>query len=116
MSGNNILLKRFLPVLLREGLPVLAMVLLIPFVRDEYLLVGAYLALVSVGLSIRRERHDGLAFFSGLVLMTASEVLFIHTGVETFSQNSLFGLMPLWLPLLWGYGFVAIKRVLASLS
>jgi len=30
--------------------------------------------------------------------------------VETFVRNSLFGLMPLWLPFLWGYGFVAIKR------
>lgn len=42
--------------------------------------------------------------------MTASEAFFISTGVEVFIRNSLFGIMPLWLPLLWGYGFIAIRR------
>ena len=42
--------------------------------------------------------------------MILSEMIFISTGVEIFVRNTLFGLMPLWLPFLWGYGFVAIKR------
>ncbi len=42
--------------------------------------------------------------------MIASEYVFCSTGVETFVRNSLFGLMPIWLPFLWGYGFIAIKR------
>ncbi len=46
----------------------------------------------------------------GLIAITLSEYFFINTGVETFARQSLFGVMPLWLPLLWGYGFVAIKR------
>jgi hypothetical protein len=44
------------------------------------------------------------------------EYLFISTGVETFNRNSLFGIMPLWLPLLWAYAFVAIKRSVILLN
>jgi hypothetical protein len=42
--------------------------------------------------------------------MLISESIFISTGVEKFERNSLFGLMPIWLPFLWAYGFIAIKR------
>ena len=48
--------------------------------------------------------------------MIVSEYLFISTGVETFNRNSLFGLMPLWLPFLWGYAFVVMKRVIVVLD
>jgi hypothetical protein len=48
--------------------------------------------------------------------MIVSEYLFIKTGVETFNRTTLFGLMPLWLPFLWAYGFVAIKRSTEILS
>ena len=48
--------------------------------------------------------------------MIISEAIFISTGVETFIRNSLFGLMPLWLPFLWGYCFVAMKRAIKILN
>ncbi len=48
--------------------------------------------------------------------MIISEYLFIKTGVETFTRNSLFGLMPLWLPFLWAYAFVVIKRAIKILD
>lgn len=46
----------------------------------------------------------------GFIIMTISEYIFISTGVETFTRNSFLGLMPLWLPFLWAYGFVLISR------
>ena len=52
----------------------------------------------------------------GFFAMIASEYLFISTGVEKFERNSLLGLMPLWLPFLWAYGFVAIKRAISILG
>jgi hypothetical protein len=48
--------------------------------------------------------------------MTFFECIFILTGVETFIRNSLFGIMPLWLPFLWAYGFVVIKRAIAIIE
>ena len=90
--------------------PVALMVALIPIIASDYLLAGAYLLITAVSFLIKRERHDCLVYALGLVAMTVSEYFFISTGVETFVRNSLFGIMPIWLPLLWAYGFVAIKR------
>jgi hypothetical protein len=47
--------------------------------------------------------------------MTFFEFIFIQTGVEVFQRNSLFDLMPLWLPFLWAYGFVVMKRSIVLL-
>lgn len=92
------------------------MIGLIPFVQDDYLLTALYIGIILVSLATKCTRHDVLIFFVGAVFMTISEYLFISTGVETFVRNSLFGLMPLWLPLLWGYGFIVIKRSVSILG
>ncbi len=93
-----------------NAIPVLVMIGLIPVVSDDYILTLLYIAIIIVAFVLRREPNDILILAFGLVVMTASEYLFINTGVETFTRHTLFGLMPLWLPFLWGYGFVAIKR------
>jgi len=94
-----------------NAIPTLIMIGLIPLVANDYLLVGLYLVIIIIALSIKRTPLDLTALIAGLVLMTFAEYLFVSTGVETFTRNSLFGIMPLWLPVLWAYGFVAIKRI-----
>ena len=96
-------------------IPVIVMVALIPVLSNDYALTGAYLAIIAAALLIRYEKRDILFFSFGLVTMTIAEYLFISTGVETFRRNSLFGLMPLWLPILWAYAFVAMKRAIIIL-
>ena len=86
------------------------MIGLIPFVQNDYVLALLYVGIIIVALALKRTPNDLLILAFGFVAMIASEYLFISTGVETFNRNTLFGLMPLWLPFLWGYGFVAIKR------
>jgi hypothetical protein len=93
-----------------NALPVLVMVLLIPFVQNDFLLTGIYMCIIAVSFWIKYEPKDWVFFIFGFCIMIASELLFISTGVETFVRNSLFGIMPLWLPFLWAYGFVAIHR------
>ncbi len=92
------------------------MIGLIPLVQNDYILVALYVGIILVSLAIERTEHDVLLFFAGVVFMTISEYFFISTGVETFVRNSLFGLMPLWLPILWGYGFIVIKRSVSILN
>ncbi|HEY4514809.1 MAG TPA: hypothetical protein VJJ22_01470 [Candidatus Paceibacterota bacterium] len=95
------------------ALPVIIMIGLVPVVKSDYLLAGIYLVFI-VGLLIyKRERGDVAVLASGIILMTIFEFIFVSTGVEVFVRNSLFGLMPIWLPLLWGYGFLVIRRVVA---
>ncbi|MFZ2167519.1 MAG: hypothetical protein WAV50_01465 [Minisyncoccia bacterium] len=99
-----------------NAIPILVMIGLIPFVQDDYLLAGLYIGIIGVSLVIKYAKHDALILLFGAFFMAVSEYLFISTGVETFIRNSLFGLMPLWLPILWGYGFVVIKRSVSLLG
>lgn len=92
------------------------MIGLIPVVQDDYLLTVLYIGIILISLAVKRTQHDVLVFFVGAVFMMISEYLFISTGVETFIRHSLFGLMPLWLPILWGYGFIVIKRSVSILN
>lgn len=87
------------------------MIGLIPVISNDYLLTLLYLIVILVSLKvIDAKRKDYIVLFFGFIAMILSEYVFISTGVETFNRNSLFGIMPLWLPFLWAYGFVAIKR------
>lgn len=101
---------------LLNALPVLVMIALIPFISSDYLLVALYITIIAVALTLKRSPNDFLILAFGFVAMIASEYLFVSTGVETFNRNTLFGLMPVWLPFLWGYGFVAIKRSVEILN
>ncbi len=86
------------------------MVGLIPIIKNDYLLALADVAIVIISLSLHREAKDLKIFLFGLIALTISETIFVSTGIESFIRTSLFDLMPIWLPILWGYGFIAIKR------
>lgn len=90
---------------------VVVMVGFIPFIQNDYFLTILYIAIIAVAQFLQREKRDELLFAIGFFGMIISEYLFISTGVETFERNSLLGVMPLWLPFLWGYGFIAIRRL-----
>lgn len=93
-----------------NSIPILIMIGLISVIENDYLLTLIYVVIIAVSLIVRLESKDILFLIFGFCIMIIFEYLFISTGVEIFNRNSLFGLMPLWLPFLWGYGFVAIKR------
>ena len=99
-----------------NAIPVLLMIGLIPIIQNDYFLTVLYVGIVIASFLFKKEKGDILVFFFGFFIMTVCEVIFVSTGVETFVRNTLFGLMPLWLPFLWGYGFVAIKRALKILE
>lgn len=89
--------------------PIFFMIALIPYVRNDFVLAALYIAIIAVS-SLRYERHDFTYLAIGCLVLFVSEYFFISTGVETFERRSLLGVMPVWLPLLWAYVFVAIKR------
>ena len=112
---GSMLSKKITGVVL-YAIPIILMIGLIPFIENDYLLAGIYLLFIALLMCIKSERNDWLALVFGIIAITISEFFFVSTGVETFLRNSLFGLMPLWLPLLWGYAFVTIKRSLRILD
>ncbi len=97
-------------------LPILVMVGLIPLIHNDYWLSFVYIVIIVTSLLVKRSKNDLLFFVFGAFAMMVSESVFVRTGAEDFQRNSLFGLMPVWLPILWGYGFVVIKRSIEVLS
>ncbi len=97
-------------------IPIALMIGSIPWVVDDYMLTVVYAACIAGLLSVKSEDHDVLALVFGFAAITVSESFFVSTGVETFTRNSLFGIMPLWLPFLWAYAFLTIKRCLRILD
>ncbi len=110
MSGKNI--TRFE----EYALTIVVMLVAIPYVTNDYLLVFLYLFTPLLLFRLAPERYDAEAYLFGFIGVTICELLFIHTGVETFNRTTLFGVMPIWLPFLWAYAFVVIKRVLKLLT
>ncbi|MEI6529644.1 MAG: hypothetical protein WCN88_04625 [Candidatus Falkowbacteria bacterium] len=102
-------MKKFKQILL-NAIPVLLMIGLIPAILNDYWLTAVYVLIILIALIIKKDKNDLIIFVFGFSIMIVSEYLFISTKVETFQRNSLLGLMPLWLPFLWGYGFIVIKR------
>ncbi len=103
-------------IILLEVIPVLVMIGLIPLVKNDYFLVLIYVLIIVGSLFIKKEKGDFIFLIFGFIVMIVSESIFISTGVETFIRNSLFGLMPLWLPFLWAYVFVVMRRTLKILE
>jgi hypothetical protein len=92
------------------------MIGLIPLMSNDYGLFFVYAIIIIISWTIKYEKGEYIFLLFGFFAMTISEYFFISTGVETFNRSSLFGLMPIWLPLLWGYGFVVMKRVINILN
>jgi hypothetical protein len=88
------------------------MIGLITLVRNDYWLTLIYAIIITASWLIKYEKKEYIFLLFGIFGMAISEYFFVSTGVEIFNRNSLFGVMPLWLPLLWGCGFVVIKRAI----
>lgn len=99
-----------------QTIPILIMVGLIPLIKDDYILTGVYIALILIAFIIKKQKGDLVFLTVGFVSMIFFEWIFISTGVETFVRNSLFGIMPLWLPFLWAYAFVVMRRAVKILE
>lgn len=99
-----------------ETIPVIIMIGLIPLISNDYLLSILYILIIAICLFLKKEKGDFIFMGFGFIVMIISESIFISTGVEVFIRNSLFGLMPLWLPLLWAYVFVVMRRSLKILE
>lgn len=97
-------------------IPGVIMIALIPFISDDYLLALIYTGFIVATLALKKEKNDLLAAFFGFTIIIFFEFIFVSTGVEVFKRQTLFGMMPFWLPFLWAYGFILIKRGLVLIA
>lgn len=97
-------------------LPIIVMILLIPVIRHDFALTIAYIIIIVIAFLVQYFPKDISFFVFGFIVMSISEYFFIRTGVEVFERKSFLGVMPLWLPFLWAYGFVVMKRSIIILD
>ena len=86
------------------------MIGLVPLIKNDYFLTLLYIVIIIVCLKIKKEKRDFIFMWFGFFAMIIAEAIFLSAGVEIFARNSLFGIMPLWLPFLWAYAFVVMRR------
>ena len=99
-----------------NALPVVGMILLVPFIGDDYVLTAIYIVIILIALTIKKNKKERVFLAFGFIASFIAEALFVSTGVETFERDSLFGIMPLWLPVLWAYIFMTMRRALEALN
>ncbi len=92
------------------------MIGLIPLIQNDFILTAIYTLFILAALAAGQNKKDLIFMAFGFVMLCISEYLFVSTGVEKFERTSFFGVMPLWLPFLWAYVFIAIRRMVASLD
>jgi cell division protein FtsW (lipid II flippase) len=73
-----------------NALPIILMIALIPLFQNDYALAIIYAAIIAASFAIKYQEKDIVFFISGLIIMTLSELVFVSTGVEIFTRNSLF--------------------------
>lgn len=109
-------MKNYFVKILLNAFPVLLMIILIPFVKNDYLLAAVYVLITVVFFLVKYESKEYIYFLFGFVVITFFEWVFVSTGAEIFQRRSLFGIMPIWLPIIWAYSFVAIKRSIVIIN
>ena len=92
------------------------MIGLIPTMTDDLWLTGTYVLIAALSIWFDYQRGDVSIFIIGGAALLVSEYFFISSGVEVFVRHSLFGVMLVWLPVLWGFAFVVIRRCLTVIE
>jgi len=100
---------KFLHIFL-QAIPIVIMIRLISVIKNDYLLTGFFILIIFFAFRQEYHKKEYIFFWFGFFGMIVSEFFFLQQGVEEFLRDSLFGVMPLWLPFLWAYSFVVIKR------
>lgn len=95
-----------------ETVPIIIGVALTYFLWENNLLLTiVFTAMLTATLTIKRYPGDIFALIYGSVLGFALEVF--QTSIakfHSFSNPDILGI-PIWMPLVWGYGFVLMKRI-----
>jgi len=100
---------KFLHIFL-QAIPIIIMIRLIPVFKNDYVLTGIFILIIIFAFRYEYHKKEYLFFWFGFFGMLIFEYFFLSRGVEKFLRDSLLGIMPLWLPFLWAYSFVVIKR------
>ncbi|MGE0793218.1 MAG: hypothetical protein AB7V77_03520 [Candidatus Woesearchaeota archaeon] len=85
--------------------------ILLWFVRNELSVALGLMFLLFLTFSIKYEKNEIYLFLIGVVCGIVAEVGGDYFNQIQYWENGLFFGVPLWLPILWGYGVVYFRRL-----
>ena len=99
-----------------ELVPIaLIMIFVFLFYLNNLILTLLILAVIIVSLLVNFQKHEVWIMIIGTPIIMIIEYLLVRSGAESFSNPVVFGL-PIWLPFIWAYGLVVMKRIAMFLS
>ncbi len=104
MEGKN---KNIIAGLMQLLAAFVALVL----IRNEIIFTFAIIILLLINFKADYHKNEWGLFLIGCIFGLIIEV--VLGGIyrlQYWQQGSLFG-VPIWLPIVWGYGFVIIRRI-----
>ena len=89
---------------------VLFPIAFIYFVANEIVVAVAITTLLGGYFSVEYRKRESIVFIVGIILGLLIELI-VNSSLKAFYlQDNLF-IMPIWLPIFWGYIFVFIRRM-----
>lgn len=80
-------------------------------IKQEHLISLALILFLLISLKLSKEKSEWRIFVLGSAIGFLMELMGIYFyKLQYWNEASLFG-MPLWLPILWGIGFIYIRRI-----
>lgn len=104
-------MKKTNELLLNIGFILLGIILTGLFWRYNILLTFIYIIAILIYFKIKYEKGEILfllvAFALGFIVEAVGT---FFVGYQSFTNPSFLGI-PLWLPIVWGFGFVVFRRI-----
>ena len=98
--------------LLIQTIALFLILFLFIITHNEAIITISIIVLMAIMFKIKYHKGEWLFFISGAVigfLFEASADLIFK--LQYWENATLLGLFPIWLPLMWGYGFIFIRRL-----
>lgn len=95
----------------KEILPLVLGLILQPFIHGEFVFTLVIVAILLISWKIKYYKGEWKLFLAGLIIGFVFEALGgLVYRMQYWENASLLGI-PVWLPILWGYGFIFIHRL-----
>ena len=90
---------------------LLAFIILTITKGNEFIFAGSIIIILLINFKIKYQKGELKLFFIGLIIGFFIEVVLgLIYRMQYWQDSTLFG-VPIWLPLVWGYAFVFIRRI-----
>lgn len=103
-------LKKIKPIS-KEITPFLIAILLSSFLRNEIIVTIIFAVIILTLFLTRYKKKELLIFIFGFLTGLFIEIWGQLVGFFQWQTFNSILLIPLWLPLSWGYSFVVIRRI-----